>query len=371
MKGYYLFAPYEESCVGPGSGVEKKVRSQHRVFSSFCDCELIILPPVRFQNTTKERIVRRLPYTASWNRWKYRGEFDDADFLYIRMVHHDQSLIRYLRAIRKSNPKIKILYEVPTYPMGKYRFSFNSVSFDLKEAFARKQLHRYVDRIITFYGQSSIWDVPCIPLMNGFDFSQVSLSPRTLGSVIHIVSVAQTVFGHGYQYMIAGLRDYYANGGTENILYHMVGNVLAQHKKAVKDAHLEEHVVFHGRQSGEALYNIYRSCGLGLNVLGVPTDGNPRSSSLKSREYAALGLPIVSSLPLDFLPEDYPYLCVLPAANEPVDVAQIVRFYHQVYDRTDPNRVAASIRAFSIDRCDMTVTMKPVIDWLCNMEDNE
>ena len=43
MKGYYLFAPYEKSCLGPGSGVEKKVRAQHRVLSSFCDCELIIL----------------------------------------------------------------------------------------------------------------------------------------------------------------------------------------------------------------------------------------------------------------------------------------------------------------------------------------
>ena len=365
MKGYYLFAPVEAENAGPGSGVERKVRSQCKALNQYLNCELVILPPVEYTGSPAEKIRRRLPFTAAWRKWKYRGEFNDADFLYIRQVYHDASFVRYLRAIRRQNPKVKIIYEVPTYPYDQQTsWTVSSAPFRIKERVNRRLVAKVVDRIITFYGQKEIWGVPCFPLMNGFDFSSVSLSPRTLTKQIHIVSVAQTAFWHGYQYMIEGLRDYYASDGVENIIYHMVGNALPEHVQIVERYHLQDHVVFHGRQAGPALYDIYNSCCLGLNVLGVPADGNPKSSSLKSREYAALGLPIVSSLPIDFLPEDYPYLCVLPAVNEPVNVAQIVRFYHKVYDQTDPNAVAASIRAFSIDRCDMSVTMKPVVDWL-------
>ena len=374
MKGYYLFAPMEAENVGPSSGVERKVRAQCRALDQYpeLDCELVILPPVQYTGSLWEKLVRRLPFTAAWRKWKYRGEFDDAEFLYIRQVYHDASFVRWLRALRRRNPNIKIVYEVPTYPYDQQTsFSLASAPFRIKERINRRRVAGLVDRIVTFYGQKSIWGVPCIPLMNGFDFSLVSLSPRVLTPEIHIVSVAQTAFWHGYQYMIEGLRDYYAAGGRETILYHMVGNVLAQHKKTVRDYHLQEHVVFHGKLSGQALFDVYRTCSLGLNVLGVPADGNPKSSSLKSREYGAVGLPIVSALPIDYLPEDYPYLCVLPPVNEPVDVERIIRFYHEIYDNAEPNEVAKTIRAFAEARCDMSVTMKPAAEWLSGTKGSE
>lgn len=364
MKGYYLFAPYEESCLGPGSGVEKKVRAQHLVLSSICDCELSILPPVRFQNTTGERIIRRLPYTASWNRWDYRGEFDDADFLYMRMVHHDQSLIRYLRAIRSSNPKIKILYEVPTYPMGKYRFSFNSVSFDLKEFFARKQLHRYVDRIITFYGQSSIWDVPCIALLNGYDFSQIQLPQRSQPEAVHLLSVAAVSPIHGYERLLEGFHRYYANGGTEAVFYHYVGPALPEHRRMAKEYGLEDRVIFHGPQYGEDLRSLFAQCTLGVDVLGGYKANYTVSSSLKSREYAAYGLPILTAAPIDYQPEAYPYTLLIPNDPSPVEIPELLQFWHGIYDSRDVNQLARQIREEAVSRCDMRAAMQPVLDWL-------
>ena len=35
MKGYYLFAPVEQSNYGPDSGVERKVRSQHKALNEY------------------------------------------------------------------------------------------------------------------------------------------------------------------------------------------------------------------------------------------------------------------------------------------------------------------------------------------------
>ena len=47
MKGYYLFAPMEPENLGPHSGVERKVRAQHKALSQYVDCDLVILPAVR------------------------------------------------------------------------------------------------------------------------------------------------------------------------------------------------------------------------------------------------------------------------------------------------------------------------------------
>ncbi|MBQ6160873.1 MAG: hypothetical protein IJK24_07995 [Oscillospiraceae bacterium] len=365
MKGYYLFAPMERENTGPASGVERKVRAQHRALCQSLDCELVVLPPVEYTGSIAEKIRRRLPFTAAWRKWKYRGEFNDADFLYIRQVYHDASFVRWLRSLRRQNPAVKIVYEVPTYPYDQQGpRSLSAAPLRIKERINRRRVAKLVDRIVTFYGQDRIWNVLCIPLMNGFDFSLVSLSDRILRPEIHIVSVAQSAFWHGYQYMLEGLRDYYAAGGGENIIYHMVGNILPQYEKIVQQYHLQEHVIFHGRLAGQALFDVYKSCSLGLNVLGEPADGNPKSSSLKSREYGAVGLPIVSALPIDYLPEDYPYLCLLPPVNEPVEISKIIRFYHHIYDNGDPDLVAQTIRDYAKAHCDMTVTMQPVVDWV-------
>ena len=37
MKGYYLFAPVEPGVAGPASGVERKVRAQHKALSQYVD----------------------------------------------------------------------------------------------------------------------------------------------------------------------------------------------------------------------------------------------------------------------------------------------------------------------------------------------
>lgn len=365
MKGYYLFAPVERECAGPESGVERKVRAQHKALQQYLDCELVVLPPVEYTGSIKEKIVRRLPFTAAWRKWEYHGEFNDADFLYIRQVYHDASFVRYLRTIRKQNPKIKIIYEVPTYPyLTEQKTSAANAAFRKKEARWCERAAKYMDRIVTFYGQNEIWSVPCIKLINGFDFSQVELPQRPAPKDIQIISVASTAFWHGYDRLIEGIHQYYQNGGTEQVTYHVVGNILPELQKMVKDYHLEDHVIFHGRQSGDALRRLYEQCYLGVDVLGGHRKNYPVSSSLKSREYFAYGIPVITSSPIDFLPQDSPFQFLASYDDSPVDIEAVVRFYHGLYDGVDCNKVASELRAYAEARCDMDVTMKPVADWV-------
>lgn len=365
MKGYYLFAPVEAENAGPESGVERKVRAQHKALNLYLDCELVILPPATYTGSVVEKVVRRLPFTAAWRKWHYNGEFNDADFLYIRQVYHDASFVRYLRAIRRQNPKIKIIYEVPTYPyLTEQKTSAANAAFRKKEARWAPRTAKYLDRIVTFYDQDEIWGVPCLKLQNGFDFSQVELPDRPAPHDVQIISVSATAFWHGYDRLIEGMHQYYAKGGTEQITYHVVGNILPELQKMVHDYHLEDHVVFHGRQSGEALQELYKQCYLGVDVLGGHRKDYPVSSSLKSREYAAYGLPIVTSSPVDYLPKDYPYQMVVPYDDSGIDISNLLDFFHVIYDREDICSVSYAIRSFAVERCDMFVAIRPIIDYL-------
>lgn len=360
-----MFAPVEPECVGPESGVERKVRAQHKALQQYLDCELVILPPVQYIGSLKEKIVRRLPFTAAWRKWKYNGEFDDADFLYIRQVYHDASFVRYLRTVRKHNPGIKIIYEVPTYPYLTEKASTSAnFAFINKEKRWSRRAAKYLDRIVTFYDQDEIWGVPCIKLINGFDFSQIDLPDRPAPKDIQIISVAATAFWHGYDRLIEGIHQYYENGGSERITYHLVGNILPELQKMVKDYSLEDHVIFHGKLSGDALRTIYAQCYLGVDVLGGHRKDYPISSSLKSREYAAYGLPILTSSPVDYLPGDYPYQIIVSSSDEPIDIQQVLYNYHMMYDNKDCSVVAWEIRSFAEVRSDMKKTMQPVTDWI-------
>lgn len=365
MKGYYLFAPVEPGNVGPGSGVERKVRSQHKALSEYVDCELVIFPPAEYSGSAVEKVVRRLPFTAAWRKWQYRGEFDGADFLYIRQVYHDASFVRYLKAIRERNPKIKVIYEVPTYPYdNETSRSLSRLSFDVKERVNRLRAAKYMDRIVTFYGQDKIWGVPCICIMNGYDFSAVQLPERKPDGTIHLVSVSTTAPWHGYDRLIAGMHEYYQNGGTENIVFHMVGNVMPEHREMVERFGLREHVIFYGKLPADELGPIYQKATLGIDILAGHRRDSKISSTLKSREYSAYGLPILTACPVDYLPEDYKYLILVPDEEDALDVNTIVEAYHNIYNDQKCSKIAEEIRAFAQARCDMSITMKPVAEWL-------
>lgn len=365
LKGYYLFAPVEKEVLGSNSGVERKVKSQHQVLSSYFDCDLVVLPPVEYKGTNMEKILRRLPCYPAWRKWKYQGEFDDADFIYIRQVYHDESFVKYLKSIRWHNPNMKIIYEIPTYPYdGETKWSLSRTPFELKERIARGKLHKYVDRIVTFYGQDRIWKIPCLSLLNGYDFSSVEMPARNETDTIHIMSVSTTAFWHGYDRFLEGLKQYYHNGGKENIVYHYVGNPLEEHVRFIEEFDLSDHVIFHGKLSGETLKEIYRICLLGIDFLGGHRKNFPISSSLKSREYGAYGLPFITSSPVDYLPKDYEYQLILPYDDSPVDIQMVINFYHSIYDKEPCGEVATRIRNYAQERCDMSVTMKPVAEWI-------
>ena len=109
---------------------------------------------------------------------------------------------------------------------------------------------------------------------------------------------------------------------------------------------------------------IYDISDIGVNSLAIHRLGLKKESTLKTKEYAAKGLPVISSYPVDaFSKKDQTkYVHLVPGDDSDICVQEIVNFYDRIYDG-NKQTVANSIRTASKNVCDMRVTLNPVISF--------
>lgn len=292
------------------------------------------------------------------------------DACYIRYDFSDPMFLRLLRHLR---PRCqKILLEIPTYPYeGENRYGLASRMRMVLDRLCRTRLHRYIDQIVTFYhGYPTLFRIPVLVVPNGFDFSSMALASAPLPEDgIHIAAVSSMREWHGYERIMEGLRRYYGSDIPEkrNFVVHLVGHGRLFHvyETLITRYHLEDHVFLEGALHGDALQAVYERCALGIDSLGRHRSDISRLSSLKSREYAAKGLPIINSCPIDVIEEDFPYLLLVPADETPLDFEVIGEFYdHCFHSGKSRQEVGQVIRGYMERTCNMKQTLLPVVEGL-------
>ncbi|MGN1275926.1 MAG: hypothetical protein ACI4UK_02905, partial [Floccifex sp.] len=270
MKGFYLTAE-QIDLDNPDltSGITKKIIAQARVLNQkLGGCELIVM---KHRPRKMPRLLRavwcRLPYTGISNCWYYDEKFRSADFIYIRRESVDQSFVRFLRKVKKENPNTKLILELPNYPynLGKGRYGRFGYPYYLKNKFGVAKFYKYINRIVTYSEHKEIFNIPTININNGIDLSLVRKRQPAYTNVkseIRLIGVAQVRMWHGYDRFIEGLHGYYTNGGKRKIIFDIVGDILDtyQYEEKIKEYHLEDHVILHGRKAGEELDRLYDDC---------------------------------------------------------------------------------------------------------------
>ena len=371
-KGFFIhLISYDETEELEASGIYKKIRTQVRELNR--NFEVILEThnqKIAFKNKKYWKIWIRLPFTPSVYKWRYEKKYSEVDFIYFRRSLIDSSLIKFLSRIKKNNPNIKILFEIATYPYDDELSVLKKLPFYIKEKVNRRKLKKIVDRIITFSEDDEIFGIPTIKTINGLDFKKVPVrNPEPESNEINLIAVASIEYWHGYDRFLKGLGEYYKNEGRRNIKFHIVGDgtPINDYKKIVEELNIKEHVIFHGKKYGKELDEIYDKCSLAIACLGGHRKKLYLSSSLKSREYAAKGLPIISSISIDFIPDDYKYLLFFDSDESPINVDRVVEFYEKIYKDNDSfKEVNKEIRDFAEIKCSISLAMKPVIDFILN-----
>jgi hypothetical protein len=288
------------------------------------------------------------------------------DACYVRYDFSDPGFLKLLKVVDSVCPVIAL--ELPTYPYEQENSigTLNKIKMSIDLRY-RKQLHQYVDFIVTFYGgYDNLFGIPVLVVPNGFDFSTMQLVESNLpNDGIHIIAVSSMREWHGYERMIEGMHLYYQNGeeNKQNFILHLVGNgrEYGKYAKLVAEYGLEKHIVMEGAMHGKALDALYEKCALGIDSLARHRSGISVLSSLKSREYGAKGLPIINSCKIDILGTDFPYMLQVPADELPIDMGTIGAFYDQCFSSKSRLEVGEEIRSYIMNKAGMKETLLDVV----------
>lgn len=354
------------------NGVSKKILNQYKVFTRSYNVTLLSYGPDClyyinndfFETIPLDKANRRLKMYSFINE---KLSVNNYSFIYTRYHLCDFLFLNSLRILKRKAKKIAI--EIPTFPYrhellkwkgGKLRYAMDASSNFL--------LRLYAGRIVTYSNDKKIFGINTINTMNGIIYENVIPVQQKVynENEIHLISVSLTMSCHGYDRLIEGIKTYYQNGGNVNIVYHLVGegDEIIKYKALVEQYGLEKHVIFYGFKSGNDLDALYEKADIAVNSIAIHRIGLKTESTIKSKEYAAKGLPMISSYAVDAFSnqDNAEYVHQISADETPVVIEDVITFYKKMYQNTAVI-IGEKIRSASQKRCDMSVTLQGVIEY--------
>lgn len=303
-----------------------------------------------------------------WVRFKTLTKYileNNIEFVYIRSFYNtNPPLLKMLRNLQREG--VKVVMELPTYPYD-IEVKSSSLSLSNRMIFLVNRLYRgrlksCLTKIVTFSDYKEIHGVKTINISNGIDFERIKLKSAKSQSPnrINLLGVAEIHYWHGFDRLIKGLADYYKNVQIETeVFFDIVGggvqNELDMLKNLTRELNLENYVTFYNESSGEELDAFFEKADFGVASLGRHRSGISKIKTLKTREYAARGIPFIYSETDDDF-DNMPYIIKAPADESPIDINKIVEFYKSL--KISP----AEIRLTIEDTLSWRIQMQKVID---------
>lgn len=265
-------------------------------------------------------------------------------------------LISFFSRLRKAG--IRAVTEIPTYPYDQEFAGFPLITrMGLKvDQLFRHRLYQDMNAMVTFSDAEQIFGQRTIRISNGVDFDSIPLHqfrPDTT-STIHLIGVAEVHYWHGFDRLVAGLHEYYKNGGQQSVTFHIVGGIGPKEMNGsehapgigtlIKQHGLESHVVLHGQLHGQQLDEVFNQCQFAIGSLARHRSGITIIKTLKNREYATRGLPFAySEQDSDF--DHQPYVLHVPADESPIDIHAILTFIAN--NHLSPLAIRSSVKHLS------------------------
>lgn len=370
MNGKYIY--YVRIDEEKPTGIQKKILAQLKVLNrGGSQCEMYYLES---ECDSKYRFfLQNIPGIGhKYSKWIYDESLSSLDYLYIRRPSvFDTAFLKYLGKIKNNNPKIKIVCELPTYPYDA-EYTGKAGKFTLMvDKRNRKKMQGLIDAFAIVAWNSiedMLWGIPVLPIFNGIDLNKIKkiVKRERDNTQINLLCIAYFSPWHGYEKFIEALASYYRSKAQhkQDVYLHMVGTgpELDKYKEIVKRNAIEDKVIFYG-EVNEGVDEIYQKCDIGVCSINSRHFGVLLSSQLKSREYLAKGLPIITCGDIDVLQaHDFPYELIVDYDRK-IDFGRVVEFYNNKV-LPDPKKATDEIRKFAENTCDWSSTMASVLDFI-------
>ncbi len=280
------------------------------------------------------------PWAKSRKRWDFWGltayvSSERFDLIYMRSYHNSSPfLINAVRKFRQTGAKV--VMEIPTYPYDQEYIRLIDKIMQVPDRFFRKAMASVLDGIVTFTEEEEIFGAKTIKISNGIDLDELPLRVKKNHeeSEIHLLGVAEIHFWHGFDRVIKGLGIYYRGNPACKVIFNIVGNLSGSREQneifsAIEAAGVQEYVFLHGALWGKKLDLMFDQADFAIGSLARHRSGITFIRTLKTREYAARGIPFMySEIDSDF--EDKPYVLKAKPDESPIDIEQIVSYCSSV-----------------------------------------
>ena len=367
-----LYVSFENS-ENRASGVNKKIGGQIKAFEEegfSTDLIAHYQSNIAFYQENGEAAVieSSTPWRIALCGWAAKHA-SDYDVAYIRFQFFCPFVLNMVKSFHKAG--VKTVMEIPTYPyvpelkkQGKRGLHKRIIDATFRNACAK-----YIDRFAAPLYGDPIMCKPCIEIRNGIEVDEISERHiRENDGKIHLLAVAMMAPWHGYDRMIEGLHNYYANGGEKDIVLHLVGQGAASdgYRELIEKYDLGSQVIQHGRMHGADLDAMYDLADVGVGSLGIHRTEVQKTNTLKIMEYMAKGIPVICEHSECGITMGNPYRMTVPDDDIPIDIAEVIRFYESVYSQREPQKVISDIREECRKNCNVKAGLSEVLQFIKN-----
>lgn len=258
-------------------------------------------------------------------------ENNQFDYCYIRRIGF--FVIFLTSMFKRISNSTKILYEIPTYPLDKYDSFLINFSQKIEMFYFNLFIKKYITLIPVILQNDIKRDPKMISISNGIDynkFQHTNDKKPVLDNTFHMLIVAHVLPWHGYDRLIKSIKEYQ---GKKKIVVDIYGDKNQEIKnleELTKQLNLTKQVYFKGEEKLENILKGIDKYHIAIGSLGYHRRDGKYDTSIKNKEYCAMGLPFVtSSIDLSF-PKDFKYLYKVESNDNAFEIEKIIDWYQSI-----------------------------------------
>lgn len=211
-------------------------------------------------------------------------------------------------------------------------------------------------------------NMPSKVISNGINLSSSQLTgfvPFDGKELNLIFPAGHDLFFHGLDRLIRGAENY---AGSVNIRIHLLGKF--DKSPIIKSPFVH----YHGIVSGQAYENLMAKMNLGVSTLGLYRRKAHNTSTLKTCDFIARGLPFIMAYK-DTVFSQYPpelkFFDPFPNNDSPIDFNQVIAFAEFVSSETNRKKIPDYMRHYAKKHLDWKIKMQEYISFVKEIQNKE
>ena len=332
-KSIAIIAKIDNSIVGE-SGIWDKIEMIADSFVSLkYNCTIFHIRDnyLAINNEKKKKLSTIVPRNIAFiNELLITFNSIDYDIIWIRHSLFGFNVLNFLRKTILENHRIKILYEIPTFPYIYEHKGFRRILVLLHEKLVMKNLHNFVHYHLCWVDNKEINSIKTIKMTNGIktsDYAICKINKRN--EVINFIAIGLLWEWYGLERLLAGLQLAKSN----NVFLHIfgIGKEIEKLRDFIKTNSLTRQVIFYGWKSKQEINDLTLENAVGIGTLSPMKKKTNHYNSLKHREFCARGIPFIyAGYDSDFDDFDCSFVYKVPLTDDPIDIKSIVHWYRHL-----------------------------------------